>query len=74
MAGRFFFYTIQIYADFSGYSDMALGVAKLLGFNMTKNFEYPFFAQNIAEFWRKWHISLTSWLTEYVFTPLAVFF
>ena len=67
-------YTIQIYADFSGYSDMAIGFANLLGFKITKNFDNPFFAQNIADFWRKWHISLTSWLTEYVFTPLCIYF
>ena len=64
------FYSFQLYADFSGYSDMAIGVSKILGFRVTKNFDYPFFAQNIAEFWRKWHISLTSWLTNYVFIPL----
>ncbi|MEJ6979555.1 MBOAT family O-acyltransferase [Pedobacter sp. P351] len=69
-----FFYTIQIYTDFSGYSDMAIGIARLIGFRVTKNFDYPFFAQNIAEFWRKWHMSLTSWLTEYVFTPLNIYF
>ena len=69
-----FLYAIQIYADFSGYSDMAIGISKLLGFNITKNFDFPFFSQNIAEFWRKWHISLTSWLTEYVFTPLSISF
>ena len=69
-----FVYTIQIYADFSGYSDMALGFAKLLGFRITKNFDFPYFAQNIAEFWRKWHMSLTGWLTEYVFTPLSISF
>lgn len=69
-----FFYTIQMYADFSGYSDMAIGVSKLLGFKITPNFDYPFFARNIAEFWRKWHISLTTWLTEYVFTPLSINF
>jgi D-alanyl-lipoteichoic acid acyltransferase DltB (MBOAT superfamily) len=63
-------YSFQIYADFSGYTDMAIGVGKLLGFRLTKNFNYPFFAQNIADFWRRWHISLTSWLTDYVFTPL----
>ena len=63
-------YSFQMYADFSGYSDMAIGIAKLLGFRVTRNFDYPFFAQNIAEFWRKWHISLTSWLTDYIFTPL----
>jgi alginate O-acetyltransferase complex protein AlgI len=69
-----FLYTIQIYADFSGYSDMAIGISRLLGFNITKNFDFPFFSQNIAEFWRKWHVSLTSWLTEYVFTPLSITF
>lgn len=67
-----FLYTIQIYADFSGYSDMAIGFSRLLGFNITKNFNFPFFSQNISEFWRKWHISLTTWLTEYVFTPLSI--
>lgn len=69
-----FLFTVQIYADFSGYSDMAIGFAKLLGFRIAKNFEFPFFSQNITEFWRKWHISLTSWLTEYVFTPLTIVF
>ena len=68
------FYTFQLYADFSGYSDMALGFARLLGFKITKNFNFPFFAQNIAEYWRRWHMSLTSWLTEYVFTPLSIKF
>ena len=69
-----FLYAIQIYADFSGYSDMAIGFSRLIGFNVTKNFDFPFFSQNIAEFWQKWHISLTSWLTEYVFTPLSIKF
>ena len=69
-----FLYTFQIYADFSGYSDMAIGFSRLIGFNVTKNFDFPLFSQNIAEFWRKWHISLTSWLTEYVFTPLSITF
>ena len=69
-----FFYTFQMYADFSGYSDMAIGLSRMIGFNVTKNFDHPFFSQNIAEFWRKWHISLTSWLTEYVFTPLSIAF
>ena len=64
------FYSFQLYTDFSGYTDMAIGVSKILGFRVAKNFDYPFFAQNIAEFWRKWHISLTSWLTDYIFTPL----
>ena len=69
-----FLYTIQIYTDFSGYSDMAIGFSRLIGFNVTKNFDFPYFAQNIADFWRRWHISLTSWLTEYVFTPLSIAF
>ncbi|GHT39055.1 O-acyltransferase [Bacteroidia bacterium] len=66
------FYTFQLYADFSGYTDVALGVGKLLGFRLTPNFNYPLFAQNIADYWRRWHISLTSWLTDYVFMPLNV--
>jgi len=65
-------FSFQMYADFSGYTDMAIGVAKLLGIRVTKNFDYPFYVQNIAEYWRKWHISLTSWLTDYVFMPLNV--
>lgn len=65
-------FPIQLYADFSGYSDMAIGLASLLGFNVTRNFNYPFFAQNIVHYWRRWHISLTSWLTDYVFTPLSI--
>ena len=69
-----FLYAIQVYADFSGYSDMAIGFSRLLGFNISKNFDFPFFSQNIAEFWRKWHMSLTLWLTEYVFTPLSITF
>ncbi len=68
------YYTIQIYADFSGYSDMAIGVGRLLGFQVTRNFNYPYFSQNIAHYWRNWHMSLTSWLTEYVFTPLSIRF
>jgi D-alanyl-lipoteichoic acid acyltransferase DltB (MBOAT superfamily) len=65
-----FLFSMQLYADFSGYSDMAIGLGKLLGLKSAKNFNYPFFARNIAEFWRNWHISLTSWLTGYVFMPL----
>ena len=67
-------YTVQMYSDFSGYSDIAIGFGKLLGFEVNKNFNYPFFATNIAEFWRNWHMSLTTWLTEYVFTPLTIIF
>lgn len=73
MLGAFLF-TIYIYADFSGYSDMAIGIARLLGFNLVQNFNFPFFSQNIAEFWRKWHISLTTWMNDYVFTPLTFTF
>lgn len=67
-------YSFQMYADFSGYSDMAIGVGRLMGFKITKNFNYPFFALNIADYWRRWHISLTSWLTDYVFMPLNIKF
>jgi D-alanyl-lipoteichoic acid acyltransferase DltB (MBOAT superfamily) len=66
------FYSFQMYGDFSGYTDMAIGIAKLLGFRITKNFNFPLFAQNIADFWRRWHISLTSWLTDYIFMPLNI--
>ncbi len=67
-------YPIQLYADFSGYSDMAIGVGKILGIRVAINFRYPFFTRNIAEFWRSWHISLTTWVTDYVFMPLNVRF
>jgi alginate O-acetyltransferase complex protein AlgI len=69
-----FMYIIQVYADFSGYSDMAIGFSRLLGFKITRNFNFPFFAQNIAEFWQRWHISLTTWMTDYVYTPLSFAF
>ena len=67
-------YTLQLYADFSGYSDMAIGVSKIFGFKVSLNFKYPFFTRNIAEFWRNWHISLTTWLTDYIFMPLNLKF
>ncbi len=67
-------YPIQMYTDFAGYSDMAIGVGKILGFKVAKNFNYPFFSRNIAEYWRNWHISLTGWLTDYVFMPLNIKF
>ncbi|MBB5440356.1 D-alanyl-lipoteichoic acid acyltransferase DltB (MBOAT superfamily) [Pedobacter sp. AK017] len=67
-------YPIQMYADFAGYSEMAIGVGCLLGIKITENFKRPFFSQNIAEYWRKWHISLTGWLTDYVFMPLNIRF
>jgi D-alanyl-lipoteichoic acid acyltransferase DltB (MBOAT superfamily) len=65
-------YPIQMYMDFSGYSDMAIGVGKILNLKVRKNFNYPFFATNVAEYWRRWHMSLTSWLTEYIFMPINV--
>jgi D-alanyl-lipoteichoic acid acyltransferase DltB (MBOAT superfamily) len=64
-------FTVQIYADFAGYSLIAIGTAKLLGFELIKNFNYPYFATNIADFWKRWHISLTSWFRDYVFIPIA---
>lgn len=63
-------YPVQLYADFDGYSNMAIGIGKLLGLKIQKNFNNPFLARNIAEYWRRWHISLTTWLSDYVFTPL----
>jgi D-alanyl-lipoteichoic acid acyltransferase DltB (MBOAT superfamily) len=67
-----FLYVIQIYADFSGYTDMARGVASLFGITLLENFNRPILAQNIAQFWRKWHMSLTSWATDYVYYPIVV--
>lgn len=63
-------YTFQVYADFSGYTDIALGTARLFGFNLMENFKRPLLAKNMGEFWRRWHISLSSWVNDYVFTPL----
>jgi len=74
MALGLFMYAMQIYADFSGYTDMAIGVSKLLGFRISINFNYPYFSENVIEYWRRWHISLTQWLTDYVFTPLTIAF
>lgn len=64
-------FTFQIYCDFSGYSDIALGAARLLGFELLQNFNYPFFSKTISEFWRKWHISLSTWVKDYLFTPIS---
>ena len=64
-------FTFQIYGDFSGYSDIAIGTAKLFGFNLMTNFRYPYFSRDIAEFWRRWHISLSSWFRDYVYIPLG---
>jgi alginate O-acetyltransferase complex protein AlgI len=66
------FYTIQIYADFSGYSDIAIGVSRLLGFDIIRNFKFPYFSVSVADFWRRWHISLSSWLRDYLFAPLSI--
>ncbi len=64
-------FTLQIYFDFSGYSDMAIGLGRMFGFRFKENFRYPYIAQSISEFWRRWHISLGSWFKEYVYIPLG---
>jgi D-alanyl-lipoteichoic acid acyltransferase DltB (MBOAT superfamily) len=64
-------YSFQIYFDFSGYSDIAIGLALLLGYRLKENFDHPYGASNVTEFWRKWHISLSSWLRDYVYIPLG---
>ena len=66
------FFAIQVYADFSGYSDIALGVARLFGIELLRNFAFPYFSRDIAEFWKRWHISLSSWLRDYVFDPISI--
>lgn len=66
-----FAYTLQIYYDFSGYSDMAIGLGRMLGFEFLKNFDYPYISRSITEFWRRWHISLSTWFREYVYIPLG---
>jgi alginate O-acetyltransferase complex protein AlgI len=65
------FFSIQIYGDFSGYTDIALGVAKLFGFELLSNFKFPYFSRDVAEFWRRWHISLSSWFRDYVYIPMG---
>ncbi len=65
------FYAIQIYCDFSGYTDMAIACARLLGYELPVNFRFPYFARDIAEFWQRWHISLSSWLRDYLFLSLG---
>lgn len=65
------YFSIQIYCDFSGYSDIAIGLAKLLGFELKSNFKFPYFSKNITSFWRKWHISLSTWFRDYLFIPLG---
>ena len=65
------YFAVQIYCDFSGYSSIAIGTAKLFGFTLMQNFNYPYFSTNVSEFWRKWHISLTSWFRDYVYIPMG---
>ena len=65
------YFAVQIYCDFSGYSDIAIGTARLFGFNLVRNFAYPYFSRDIGEFWRRWHISLSTWFRDYVYIPLG---
>ena len=65
------FFAFQIYGDFSGYSDIALGTARLFGIELLRNFAFPYFSRDIAEFWRRWHISLTTWFRDYLYIPLG---
>lgn len=71
LAAGAFFFAFQIYADFSGYSDIAVGLAKLFGFRLSVNFRTPYLSRSVAEFWRRWHISLTTWFRTYVYFPLG---
>lgn len=64
-------FTFQIYGDFSGYSNIAIGTARLFGINLMKNFNYPYFSRDISEFWRRWHISLSTWFRDYIYIPLG---
>jgi alginate O-acetyltransferase complex protein AlgI len=66
-----FFFALQIYGDFSGYTDVAIGVSKLMGFQLSQNFAYPYFSRNIAEFWRRWHMTLSTWFRDYLYIPLG---
>jgi alginate O-acetyltransferase complex protein AlgI len=65
-------YTFQVYADFAGYTNIARGISKMLGYNLMENFERPLLASSITDFWRRWHISLSSWVNDYIYTPLAI--
>ena len=64
-------YVVQIYCDFSGYSDMAIGISAIMGFRLTQNFNFPYKSRNLSDFWRRWHISLSTWLRDYVYIPLG---
>jgi len=66
-----FFFSIQIYCDFSGYSDIAVGLARIMGYDLMINFRYPYFAKSIGEFWRHWHISLSTWFRDYIYIPIG---
>lgn len=66
-----FFFAFQIYGDFSGYSDIAIGTSRLFGFDLMRNFNFPYFSRDIAEFWRRWHISLSTWFRDYLYVPLG---
>ena len=65
------YFSFQIYCDFSGYSDIAIGTSMLFGFELMSNFKFPYFSRNIIEFWRRWHISLSSWFKDYLYIPLG---
>lgn len=64
-------YTFQIYFDFSAYSDMAIGLGRMFGFHFLENFNYPYISKSVTEFWRRWHISLSTWFRDYVYIPLG---
>ncbi|WP_373876997.1 MBOAT family O-acyltransferase [Neptunitalea chrysea] len=64
-------FSVQIYCDFSGYSDIAIGLARLFGFDLMRNFRFPYFSRDISEFWRRWHISLSTWFRDYLYIPLG---
>ncbi len=66
-----FYFSFQIYCDFSGYSDIAIGTSKLFGFDLMSNFKFPYFSRNVGEFWRRWHISLSTWFRDYLYVPLG---
>lgn len=66
-----YFFAFQIYCDFSGYSDMAIGLSRMLGYKSMKNFDFPYFSKNLTQFWNRWHISLSTWLRDYLFLPIA---
>ncbi len=72
LLGAATFYVFQMYADFSGYTDMALGCSKMLGFDIIPNFNRPFFAKSVSEFWRRWHMSLSTWFADYFYNPIAI--